>query len=256
MLCYRCPMTRCFLALTIFALSACSSTQSADKARAQLHLQIGVSHLAQGNNPAALAELMRAEELDSDNAVIKNNLGLAYYIRGKLEMAEKKFHEALRIDRKFSDARNNLGRLLIDRKKYQEAIKELTIVEDDLTYQNPEKVFSNLGMAHFELGNYHRAETYLNKSLDLRRESCVTASFFGRTLLELKRYAQSAEILDKAIEYCREAKFEDPLFFSAMSYYSLGETEKSRARLEELLRDHPKTKYFAKAKGMLELLQP
>lgn len=249
-------MSRVVIALLVLVLAACGSAPSKDKQRAQLHLQIGASHLAQGNNPAALAELMRADELDPENAVIKNNLGLAYYVRGKLDLAEKKFREAVKLNRKFSDARNNLGRLLIDRKKYRDAIKELTIVEDDLTYEYPEKVFSNLGMAHFELGNYHRAETYLNKSLDLRRESCVTASFFGRTLLELKRYAQSAEILDKAIEYCRDAKFEDPLFFSAMSYYSLGETEKSRARLEELLKDHPKTKYFAKAKGMLELLQP
>jgi tetratricopeptide (TPR) repeat protein len=110
-------------------------------------------------------------------------------------------------------------------------------------------------MAQFQLGNFKKAEDYLARSLQIRRQSCTTANFYGRTLLEMKRLQQSAEVLDQAVEFCRQSKFEEPRYFSAMSYFSLGEKEKSRARLTELLKDYPKSKYVAKAKGMLELLQ-
>jgi type IV pilus assembly protein PilF len=248
-------MKFCVMALLIATLG-CSTLGSKDKQRAQLHLQIGVGYLSQGNNPAALNELLKADQLDPSNAAIKNNLGLAYYVRGKLDIAEKYFRESLSINKKFSDAANNLGRLLIDQKKFKFALRELRKAEDDLTYEYPEKTLANLGLLYFELGDYTTAQSYLKKSLDLRRDSCVTRSLYGRTLLELKSYEESATALDKAIELCREIRYEEPLFFSAMSYYSLGDSEKSRVRLEELIRDHPQSKYFAKAKGMLELLQP
>jgi tetratricopeptide (TPR) repeat protein len=237
-------------------MAACATGPSkADKERAKLHMQIGTGYLAQGQYPQAMAELLKAEQLDPRNPALLNNLGLAYYVRGRTQQAEGKFREAIRIESKFSDAKNNLARTLMDQDKNQEAIRILNEVEGDLTYNFPEKTLSNLGMAYFQLGNFKKAEDYLARSLQIRRQSCTTADFYGRTLLEMKRLEQSAEVLDQAIEFCRPTKFEEPLYFSAMSYFSLGEKEKSRARLTELLKDYPKSKYVTKAKGMLELLE-
>ncbi|MBX3020597.1 MAG: tetratricopeptide repeat protein [Bdellovibrionales bacterium] len=225
-----------------------------DQERAALHLQIGTGYLSAGQYPLAITELLKAEQLDPQNPSMLNNLGLAYYVNGRLKQAEEKFRGAIKYKSDYSDAKNNLARVLIDQQKFEEAIRILSVVENDLTYHYPEKTLSNLGMAYFQLGQYKRAEDLLARSLLIRRESCTTAHFYGRTLLELKRLKDSAQVLDNAVEYCRSTKFEDPLFFSAMSYFSLGEKEKSRARLDELLKDYPKSKYVAKAKGLLELL--
>jgi len=218
-------------------------------------MQIGTGYLAKGLYPQAMSEMLRAEQLDPKNPYVLNNLGIAYYVRGRHKQAEDKFRAAIKYESKFSDAKNNLARALIDQKKYSEALKWLQEVEGDLTYAAPEKTYSNMGMAYFEMGNFKRAGEYLEKSMQIRRESCVTANYYGRTLLETKKLKESAEILDQAIEYCRSSKFEDPIYFSAMSYFSLGEKEKTRARIDELLKDYPKSKYVAKAKGMLELLE-
>lgn len=242
------------MALAISALAACASLHNQDKERAMLHFQIGTGYLSNGQYPQAMSELLKAHELDATNPLILNNLGLAYYVRGKYKIAEENFRAAVQQDPKFSDAKNNLGRVLIDENRPSEALKVLHEVEVDLTYQFQEKTLSNLGMAYFALGEYTKAEDYLSRSLIMRRQSCTTADYYGRTLLEMKRLQQSAQVLDQAIEYCRTEHFEEPLYFSAMSYFSLGEKEKSRARLEELLKDYPKSKYVAKAKGMLELL--
>jgi type IV pilus assembly protein PilF len=236
-------------------LAACTSVSKDNKERASLYLKIGTGHLAQGNYPQALTELLKAEQLDPKNPMVLNNLGLVYYLRGHLPKAETKFREAIQAEPRFSDAKNNLARTLMDQKRYPEALKLLHAVESDLTYQAPEKTFSNLGMAYFEQGQYKKAEDYLARSIEIRRQNCTTTHYYGRTLLELKRLKESAEALDQAVEYCRPNRFEEPLYFSAMSYFSLGEKEKSRARLDELLKEYPKSKFVGKAKGMLELLE-
>ncbi|MGE0528383.1 MAG: tetratricopeptide repeat protein [Bdellovibrionales bacterium] len=246
--------TRIGLAVILF-VSGCVSAHKGEEERASLHLQIGTGYLAQGQYPQAMSELLRAEQLDPKNPLVQNNLGLTYYVRGRVQQAEQKFRRAIKLEPRFSDAKNNLARVLIDLQKYDEALRILHEVEGDLTYQSPEKTLANLGMVYFSMGQYQKAEGYLLRSLEYRRESCVTASYYGRTLLEMKRLQPSAEALDQAIEFCRPSKFEEPLFYSAMSYFALGEKEKSKARLEELLKSYPQSKYVAKAKGMLELLE-
>lgn len=239
----------------ICLLAACTSATKDQRERAALHAQIGTGFLERGHYPQALNEMLKAEQLDPTNPSILNNLGLTYYVRGKHKLAEAKFRAAIKSDSKFSDAKNNLARALMDQGKYPEALKWLHEVEGDLTYVYPDKTFSNLGMAYFESGDYKKAESYLARSLELRRDSCTTANYYGRSLYESKKVKASADVLDQAIEYCRATRYEDPLYFSALSYFSLGNKEKTRARLEELLKDYPKSKYVAKAKGMLGLLE-
>lgn len=247
---------RFLIALMVLTLCACKSVgnQKTDRERAILHLQIGTGYLTAGNYPQAMSELLKAEELDPKNPMILNNLGLAFFVRGKLKHAEDKFRAALTLDPRFSEAKNNLGRVLIDSHRAEEAVRVLREVEGDLTYQFPEKTYSNLGIAYFALGNFQKAEEFLSRSLEIRRQHCTTADYYGRTLLEMKRLVQSAEALDQAIEFCRKERFEEPIYFSAMSYFTLGDKDKARARIDELLKDYPKSKYVAKAKGMLELL--
>jgi Tfp pilus assembly protein PilF len=245
----------CTVLAAILMLSGCASASKADKERAGLYFKIGTGFLSKGQYPQAMSELLKAEQLDPKNPQILNNLGLVFYLRGRVKQAEEKFRKAIKYESRFSDAKNNLARALMDQQKYPEAIKLLEEVEADLTYGAPERICSNLGMAYFEQGNFKKAEGYLSRSIEIRRQNCTTANYYGRTLLELKRPKESAEMLDQAVEYCRATKFEEPLYFSAMSYFTLGEKEKSRARLEELLKEYPKSKFVAKAKGMLELLE-
>jgi len=242
--------------LMFTVVTGCSSAPSrADRERAGLHMQIGNGFLTKGQYPQAMAELAAAEQLNPQDPLIQNNLGLAYYVRGRLEMAESKFRAALKLAPAFSEAKSNLARVMIDTDRLAPAIKLLQEVEGDLTYPSQEKTFSELGMAHFKAGHFKLAQDYLLRTLTIHRESCVAATYYGRTLQEVKRWPQSAQILDQAVEYCRASKFEDPLYYSAMSYYSVGDQEKTRARLEELLKDYPQSKYVAKAKGMLGLLE-
>lgn len=235
--------------------SGCANLSTENEETAKLHLKIGTAHLQADNYPQALAELLTAEELDPSNPVIQNNLGLTYFFRERYDLAEAHIRKALKIDPKYSDARNNLARVLIERGRYADAIQEAKAVTEDLTYQNPEKPWVNLGMAQFKAGQYETAKRSLQKALDFQRDNCLAQSYYGRTLFEMKDFSRASEALDRAAGFCQRAQFDEPHYYSALSYYQMGDKPKAEARLESLLKLYPNGRYLDKAKTMLETIR-
>jgi type IV pilus assembly protein PilF len=246
-----------FIIGTFFILfcAACASVSTENEETAKLHLKIGTAHLNNENYPQALSELLTAEELDTENPIIQNNLGLAYFFRERYDLAEIHIRKALKLEPKYSDARNNLSRLLIERGRYEEAIHEATIVTQDLTYINPEKPLINIGMAQFKLRQFDAARKTLQKAIDFQRDNCLAHSFYGRSLFELKDFRRASEALDQAAGFCQRSLFDEPQYYSALSYYQLGDRPKAEARLEGLIKIYPNGKYTDKAKTMLETIR-
>ena len=242
------------LFITVLQFGCAAKTVNSEQ-RAGYHLQIGSGHLAKGNYPAALGEFLKAEELDPDNPLIHNQLGLAYFLRQRLDLAEKHFRQAIKLNAKFTEARNNLGRTLIERGQFKAAIVELNIAAKDLLYVEPDKIYSNLGLAYFQMADYSQAEKKFLESLKLRRKNCFVQSYYGRSLYELSAFDKAAEVLDQAIETCKSMNFEDPYYFSALSYMKTGQREQAVARLEEGLATFPQGQFAAKARSMLEILK-
>lgn len=239
------------LSSVLLFITACGTFRNGEKESAALQLRVGTSQLQNGAYPQALATLLQAESLDPENAVIQNNLGLAYFVREKYQLAEKHLTRALEITPEYSDARNNLGRILIEQNRYQEAIAELNKVTQDLTYSNPEKPLLNLGIVYFQMKNYQNAKFYFTKTLDLQRDNCLAQSYLGRSLFELKQYPRASEQLDRAVGFCQRSQFDEPHYYSALSYYQAGNKSKASARLEEMIKLYPNGKYIEKAKSML-----
>ncbi len=242
------------ISASVFAALGCS-TFSKDKETAELHLRIGTGHLSSGNYPQALSEFMAAEKLDPNNAGIQNGLGLAYYFRNRLDLAEEHFRKSLEIEPNRSETRNNLGRALIDEGKLQEAVTEINKVVADLTYIAPEKALTNLGVAQFKLGQFATAKSTFGKALDYQKENCLAQSYFGRCFYELKDFKRSAETLDRAVGYCQRVLFDEPHYYSALSYYQLGQVSRAEARFEELIKLYPDGQYGEKAKSMLATIR-
>lgn len=236
-------------------LAACATNNEENQRRALLHLQSGSNFLSTGNYPGAMSELLEAEKLAPNNPVIQNNLGLAFFVRNRHKEAEEHFRKALSLQSKYTEARNNLGRVLIEQGKINEAIKELKIAIDDLTYPTPEKSYGNLGLAYFKKRDFTAAALNLSKSLQLQENSCLTMNYYGQTLFEQKKFIPAAEAFDRAIVICKKDNFDEPYYFAGLSYMKAGQREQSVARIEQLLQLFPKTAYQAKAQTLLEILK-
>lgn len=237
-------------------LLGCASTPSQDEARARMHLQMGTSYLSAGNYPLALRELLEAETLSPNEPIIQNNLALAYLVRERFDLAEKHARRALELRPQYTEARNNLGRILIEARFYDQAISELQIANQDLTYPSPEQTLSNLGLAYLKKGEHASAADSFRRSLKIRRDNCQTLSYYGRALFELKKYSESAVAFDQAVRSCDEAKqaSDEPYYYSGLSYWKLGDRERSLAKLHEVVELFPNGELAGKAKSIIDII--
>lgn len=243
-----------FLALS---LTACGLTDARRKKseRASLHMQMAVSLMSNNKLPEALSELNIAEQLTPSNPEIQSYMGIVYQLRNRPAEAEKRFRRALELEPKYTDVRTNLARLYIDQGRYKDALKEIGIVENDLTYPAPEKALLLKGMAFHKMGDFKRAEPVLIQSYQTQRESCLGSYFLGRNYYDQKKMKDAAQILDQAITNCKNSKFEEPLFYASMSHYELGDKSQARARAEELVEKYPKSPLAPKANALLKILE-
>lgn len=242
-----------FIVVLFFFILGCASKGPNNTDLAQVHFRVGTNHLEKGLFPDALKELLEAQDLDPKDALIQNNLGLTYFMRERYELAETHLRRAIQINKQFTDARNNLARVLIEQKKYKEARFYLEIVFEDLTYPQPGKAYINLGLSYFREGNFVAAKEAFLKSIGFDRENCLAQNYYGRSLLELNEHAKAIQAFDQATGYCVKVNFDEPIYYSAIAYYRMGDLIKARSRLESLL--EKKSALKDKAESMLGLLR-
>lgn len=240
------------LLIPFFLQSCASSSENQDKAN--LHMRLGISLFESGNYPKALSEFLKAEQLDSKNALVQNNLGLTYFMREKYDISEKHFKKAISISPDFTDARNNLARLYIEIDQYKKADAELKAVLADLTYGGLEKAYINLGLNSFKQKNYPKSIEAFLKAIDQQQDSCLANTYYGRSLFEMSEYQRAMVALQRAVSYCQKAMYDEPQYYLALTTYRAGDKEKSKLKFEELIKIYPNGRYSEKSKAMLDLI--
>jgi type IV pilus assembly protein PilF len=248
-------LVSCVLVLLLsITLVSCVSAKK-EQNEADLHLRIGTAHLAKGNFPYALAELQTAERLDPQNSMVQNNLGLVYFFDERYEDSAQHLERAFKIKPDFTEARNNHARVMIELGRYDVAIGELKAVLADLTYPEPAKAWVNMGLAYFRKGDFSSARDKFAKAVELDRDHCLAQTYYGRSLLELGKLGDAASALDNAVVICKQAKFDEPRYFSGLTYYKLGKTTSAIARMEEVVQLYPQGRYAKRAESMLKLMK-
>lgn len=242
---YLLPALLCFL--------GCASKGPSNEDLAMVHFRVGTSHLEKGNYPDALKDLLHAESLNPKDALIQNNLGLAYFMRERYELSEQHFRKAIALDPNFTDAKNNLARVLIERGLHKEARKQLQGVLEDLTYPQPAKAYVNYGLSFFREEKFVESKEAFLKAIGYDRENCLAQNYYGRSLLELRDSVKAVQVLDRAAGFCLKNNFDEPIYYGAIAYYRLGDKIKAQSRLETLVQKN--SPYKDKAETMLEILR-
>lgn len=162
--------------------------------------------LRQGNPRKALSHALKAVEHDDENAEAAHLVALIYldFCRRdagdcRLEESERHARQALSIRADFREARNTLGVILIHRRQYDEAIRVLTPLTQDILYETPENAWGNLGWAYLEKGSLDRAVDALQRSLALQPMFCVGAYRLGVAFERKRQPAKALEALDRAL---------------------------------------------------------
>lgn len=242
------------LLLCLFVASCATEEKKKTKETAVLHFNIAVAHLESGRYPEALKQMLTAYDMDPENPMILNNLGLAYFVREKYLEAQKYISQALKIKPDYTDARNNLGRVLAALGRYEEATEELERVLKDLTYTAPEKALTNLGFVQLKQDNFEKAKKTLAKAIQSSREYCPAYNYYGQALFMNREYNKASDIFDRALRICERVP-EEVHYFSALSYYKAGLSDKAIARFEEVVKNYPESEFAQKSESMLKIIK-
>ena len=225
-----------------------------NKKRASLYFQIGNDLLEQKNYPDALTNLLEADKLDPENPYIMNSLGMLYFAREKYDLAANYIQRAIKADPKYTDARSNLGRIYIAQGKYERAIAETKRALKDLTYNQPEKAHTNLGLAYFRKNNFKDAREQFLQALKLNKDYCPAYNHYGKTLMKLKQFDDASGVFDRGIKVCQHSP-EEVHYLSGLSYYQRGKKDMALIRLKEVAKLYPGSEYSEKSRSLLKVIE-
>ncbi len=170
-----------------------------------------------------------------------NNLGILAAREENATAAIGYFQRALQIDPAHTIALLNLGNAFRQNKDWVSA-KETLQKALDLSPEDPEVNYS-LGMVYAQLGDQDRAYEYLKKALALRPVYPEALNNLGVLYLRTRRPQEAIASFEESI---RVAPAYDQSYLNLARVYSLlGDRDKARAVLLELLKqypDHPQAK--------------
>lgn len=238
--------------LLLGAVTGCSISTAAKK-QATYHYQMGLSYLGENNVTGALVELTAAEKIDPDNHELQNYLGLAYFRKGKLDIAEKKYLKAIALKPDYSDARNNLSVVYLEMKRWDDAVYQLKIVTEDIFYQNQTAAGINLSLAYFGKGDF-------NASMQTLRPLAANSPSDPMIRFNMGKVYYATDKIDLAVSEYKKAieiypGYAQAHYNLAQSYMKIGDKGSAAKHFKEVVKVAPDMEIAHFSREYLDLLK-
>ena len=188
------------LAAAIVCGCASMGVSPQDKKRANASRNLGEVYLGEGNTALAMRELLKAQKLNPEDPIIFNDIGLAYTQKENYDLAVQSFQKAIELKPDYAVAKNNLGSVYLTLKQWDKAIPVLEEVTGNILYATPHFPLANLGWAYYNKKEYKKAETCLNKALEIQPAFSIAKIHLGRVYLATGRLHQAREIFESVAE--------------------------------------------------------
>lgn len=179
------------LYLTVLLLAGCVSTSSSimdqkkDVKKAELtYVQIGYSHIREGNYQAAKRPFDRALEINNDSAGAYMGLAIVYAYEDEPALAEKNFQLAIRYD-DTPESRFQYAVWMYNVHDYTKAHAEFTKVVRDTTYTKRAEAFDILGLLELRFDNPDKAIVAFRKAITLDRQLVSSYLNLANTYLSI-----------------------------------------------------------------------
>ncbi len=191
--------------------------------------------------------------LDKDYATNINNLGLAYYLQGKLIEGEKYFKQAINLRSLIfskphpdqAQSLNNLGLLLNDAGRSSEALpllKQALEIRQSTLNKNHSRIFdawNNLAMVYHENRDFTKAEEIyqriLKQVIKIKGEKKPLALSImtnrGNNLLEMGKYQKAFDLFNLSLTIRKKLLPWDHIYLS-YSYLGLGRANTLLGKIE------------------------
>ncbi len=161
----------------------------------------------------------------------RNNLGVAYKRRGRVDAAIEQYQLALDIEPDFTEARANLASAYYSQGHVEKAVQEFQLAAR--TDGANAYVVYHLGVLHYHQGKYRQAANYFRQAISRDRQMADARFFLGETLMKLGDEDKAMREYERAIEI-------DPNYISARAKLDLlRDAQRARSRSGESAPDAP-----------------
>ena len=224
--------------------------ESFNKKKAGIYYNQGTKELVGKNYTKALEYLLKAAEYDYEDSRIHNNLGMAYYFKGRESEALSHLKKAIALDGRNSDARNNLAGIYLEKGDWELAQREYLEVLKDLLYDNQYRTYYNLGIVDLRRGRVASAIEYFKKSLADKTDYCPALYQMGVLEKQQSNYLKALEYFQEGVKgACYEIPA--PHLQLGVVWEELGEIGKAENKYKDVAKRFPKTEYASLAKRRL-----
>jgi type IV pilus assembly protein PilF len=240
------------LALALLLACGCALSD-AQRNRSLYHYQMGQSFYAESNFSGALQEFTEAEKLTPRDPALLNDLGLAYFRKGRYDLAEPKYLKAIALKPGYSEARNNLGVNYLEMKRWDDAISQFTAVQNDIFFQGQDGAVINLGLAYLGKGDYQQALGLLRGAVGRNPSDPRTRIHLGRVYFALDKTGLAVEEYRRALELNRS--YANAHYHLALALVKLKNLAGAKSAFNEVLRIAPDSEIGQLSREYLDLLK-
>ncbi len=168
---------------------------SPDKALDE-RVSLALRYIGEENWEDARRNLDLAREIDANSPGVHGAFGLLYQRTGEYELAEEHFKKAIRLDSSLTRTRNNYAAFLLDRRRYEEAEKQLEYVVRDSLYGERARAFTFLGYTRVQLEDADGAKEAFARALAMEPRDSIALLEMAQLSFADGDYSQSRRYYD------------------------------------------------------------
>lgn len=188
-------VTAALFAVGVFAAGcATGKEEQVRKIQARNAYDQAGANIREGRVSLGLAALQEAVELDPDNAMYRNALGVTQLQLRRWPEAQAQFEKAIQLDPAYAEAYHNLGLAMAAQNRLDQAIASYRRALTFPTYPSPELAYHNLGEAYLRQGKAKEAEEALRQAIQLEPKNQFSHYLLGVVLAESGRKEEARAV--------------------------------------------------------------
>lgn len=199
---------RVFIGIVLLALlSGCVTTtdsaltKNADPELAlQRFIDLGFEYIKREDFSRAQKHLVRALEIDEDNARANSAMGLIYQRQGEKKLAEESFQSAIDNDPRYTQGRTYYAAFLFSNQRYNDSLEQFLKAAEDTTYSARSQVYTNIALCNVRLNKPERALQAYERALQIDRFNSGALAGMTEVLLSLNNFKQAQYYYNRLVQ--------------------------------------------------------
>lgn len=236
-------MAQMMVCVLVLGAGGCKHVTPEQEQKARDITAIAIDHMSNGRYREALAELLKAEQANPEDADTQYALGLTY-LYGFKRYQESRDHldRAIKLRKDFSEAENVYGVTLMEEGKYQEAIPHFERAMANLLYSTPQYAEQNLGWAMCKSGRAEDGLGHLQHAIEVAPELCGAYYQVGLCYSDQNQLEQAIKWYEAFRTKCdgtalsgfvAPAQLAEVQYRLGMAYIKAGKPEQARGPLQD-----------------------